>query len=358
MRRIKESVCKLSQYSVSQDDSLIKLNQNESPFDIPLKIKEEIFNRMKKVSWNRYPLEGADLLIQKISEYTDFSSHGIMVGNGSNELIQAIIHATCDSGDKILTVQPGFSIYKRIAAVMNIETIEVPLKKNFSFDKDIIIEKGKKARLVILASPNNPTGTVLTLEKVKKIAQNINGILALDEAYYEFYKKTAQNLIDEINNIIILRTFSKALGSAGIRLGYLLGKNQIVKELRKAKLPFSLGGFQQMAGEIVMKRKEFIVEGVKRILMERDRVFDELTKFQSIQPIPSDANFILFQSKNMSGKELFEILFKNRILVRYFDIPRLKNMLRVTIGTHEENNLFLGTLRQITEGGSYESGDI
>lgn len=350
MKSIKQSVLQLSSYSVSQDQSLIKLNQNESPVDIPENIKKEIFKRIKKESWNRYPPQGAKSLIQKISDYTEYPSSGIMVGNGSNELIQAIIYAVCDSDDRILTVQPGFSIYKRVSSVMNIKVREVRLKHDFSFDANDIIEKSKGTKMIILCSPNNPTGTVLKIKDVEKIAQNFHGIIVLDEAYQEFYKKTGQKLINKFNNMIILRTFSKALGSAGIRLGYLLGSDEIVKDLYKAKLPFSLGIFQQVAGEVILEKKEFIKQRVSRIIKEREWILSELKKIRSIHPIPSYANFILFESQWFSGKDLNRILFENRILVRTFDDPGLKNMLRVTVGTHEENEAFLEKLKKTAEG--------
>lgn len=349
MKGIKEAVLKIGSYSVDQDISRIKLNQNESPVDIPTEIKEEVFKKLKDVRWNRYPIAAAHSLIERISGYTGFPSSGIIVGNGSNEMIQALVYAICDSGDRILVVQPGFSIYKRVASVMNIAVVEVPLKDDFNFEIESIIEKGKKAKLIILASPNNPTGTALKVVEVERIARNFDGIVAVDEAYYEFYKETAQGLLGDMDNIVILRTFSKALGLAGIRLGYLLGRGEIVRELLKARLPFSLGIFQQVAGEVVLERKRFIEENAKRIIKERAWIFDELKKIRSIQPIPSCANFILFESKNLSGKDLYKTLFEKGIVLRYFDIPWLKNMLRVTVGTHEENSVFLEKLKQVAE---------
>lgn len=350
MKGIKEAVLKIGSYTVAQDFSRIKLNQNESPFDIPAEIKEEVFKRLKEVRWNRYPESAACSLIEKISDYTCFPSSGIIVGNGSNELIQALVYAVCDSGERILVVQPGFSIYKRVASVMNIAAVEAPLKDDFSFDIEAIIEKGKKAKLIVLASPNNPTGTALKVGEIERIARNFDGIVAVDEAYYEFHRETAQDLIIDMDNIVILRTFSKALGVAGIRLGYLLGRGEMVRELLKARLPFSLGIFQQVAGEVILDRKRFIEEIVESIIRERARIFNELEKIRSIRPVPSSANFILFESEVQSGKDLYKTLFEKGVVLRYFDIPRLKKMLRVTVGRYEENDIFLEKLKQIAEG--------
>lgn len=349
MKGIKGTILKFDSYSVAQDFSRIKLNQNESPLDMPTEIKEEVFKRLNEAFWNRYPSAAASL-IEKISIYTGFPSPGIVVGNGSNELIQTLVYAICDSGDRILAVQPGFSIYKRVASVMNIAVMEVPLQKDFSFDVEAIIEKGKKAKLMILASPNNPTGTVLKVEEIERIARNFDGIVAVDEAYYEFYKETCQELVDKLENIVVIRTFSKALGLAGVRLGYLLGREEMARALFKARLPFSLGIFQQVAGEVVLEKKRFIEAKVEKIIKERERLLRELEKIRFIRPIPSYANFILFESKNQSGKDLYQRLFEKGVVLRYFDVPRMKNMLRVTVDTPNENDTFLEKMKQIAEG--------
>ena len=347
MNWIKKAILKLDKYVIPQDLSRIKLNQNESPVDIPVEIKEEIFERLREVNWNRYPSADASSLVDKIADYTCFSSSGIIVGNGSNEMIQTLVYSICDSGDEILVIQPGFSIYKRVASVVNIRVREVPLRENFSFNVEDIIEKGKKVKMVILASPNNPTGTALQVKEIAEIAGNIKGIVAVDEAYYEFYRETAQSLIDQLKNIIVFRTFSKALNLAGIRLGYFLGRKEITDELFKAKLPFSLGIFQQVAGEVILERRRFIELNLKEIVKERERLYKELRKIKNIHPVPSCANFILFESKNWSGKDLYAKLYEKGVVLRFFDTPRLKNMLRVTIGSHAENDVFLDKMRQL-----------
>jgi len=203
---------------------------------------------------------------------------------------------------------------------------------------------------MILASPNNPTGTALKIREIEQIAREFDGLMAVDEAYYEFHQETAQELIHKLDNIIVLRTLSKGFRLAGIRLGYLMGSKEVVKELIKAKLPFSLGVFQQVAGEVILENRKFIQSSVETIIRERSRLFEELKSIRGIHPIPSCANFVLFESKIMSGKELYRILFKKGVLVRYFDVPGLKNMLRVTVGTPEENDLFVKKLKQIAEG--------
>lgn len=347
MLNIKESILKLDGYVVPQDFSRVKLNQNESPFDIPMAIKQEISERLTKINWNRYPNNFADPLKKRISEYIDFPRQGIVMGNSSTELIQTVLYALCNSYDRIVVTNPGFPIYKRIASIMNIRVEEVPLREDFSLDVDALIAKSKGAKIVFLDSPNNPTGNVLSVEDIALIAKNISGILVVDEAYYEFYKESAQRLINELKNIIIIRTFSKAFNLAGIRLGYMLGKDEVIKELGKAKLPFSIGIFQQLAGEVVMDNMEFVEKNVTVIVKERERVYAELNKMAHIKPYPSYANFILFLSKTILARDLFRALYEKGVVVRTFNIPELRNCLRVTLGTEAENSFFLEKLQEL-----------
>lgn len=345
MNGIKRKVLHLDEYSVDQDISIVKLNQNESPVDIPLDMKEEIFDRLKKIKWNRYPAEIAKTLAEKISQYTEFPTSEIIIGNGSNELIQVVIQASCDSKDRLLIVNPGFSIYKRLASVMNIDVQEVDLREDFSFDIGSIIKKAREVNLIILASPNNPTGTALQPIEVEEILKNAQCLVVIDEAYYEFYKQTVQQLIPKYPNLIVLRTFSKALNLAGIRLGYLLGEEKNVKELRKVKMPFSVGIFQQAVGEVLLTKQDFIKENVENLIREREKISAELKKTDEIIFIPSSANFLLFGSSKIPGEDMFKGLRQKGVLVRSFQQDSLKDMLRVTVGTPQENDFFLEKLK-------------
>lgn len=350
MTRVKSSVVNLKSYRVAQDSAVVKLNQNESPIDVPDKVKRETSRRLRELNWNRYPTSPPDSLAGRIADYTSFASAGIVVGNGSNELIQMVIQATCDSGDTILVVEPGFSVYERVASIMNINIRRVPLNGDLSFDPPSIIDAAKAAKLIILASPNNPTGTALNLDAVEEIATAGDCILGVDEAYYEFHRQSAQKLIDRLDNVVVIRTFSKALSLAGIRLGYLLGNERIVEQLEKAKLPFSVGIFQQVAGEVILENVEFIRDNVERIVRERDRLLAELKEVDGVIPYPSRTNFILFEVKGVEAGELLQALYAKGVLLRSFDGPRLRNMLRVTVGLPEENDVFLDRLSQEIEG--------
>ena len=301
---------------------------------------------MRKADWNRYPNTRSTDLINAISEYTGHPAPGIITGNSSGELIQATFISLCEPGDKIVIVSPGFPMYDRLACLMELETAEVPLLEDFSFNKKSIIDHAEGARMVVLASPNNPTGTCISLDDIETILKNIEGILVLDEAYFEFYDITAQNLINKYDNLIIIRTFSKALMLAGLRIGYILARPEMVRQVDKAKLPFSVGTFQQIAGEVMMKNSRIVKEVTGKIIEERGRLFSELVDIPSIEPVLSSTNFILFRVNGKPVREIFDSMKEKGLLIRYFDTGRLENMLRVSVGTPEENQAFLKTLKE------------
>lgn len=350
MKYIRKSIQELKEYYVPQDKYEVKLNQNESPYDVPEDLKEEITEKFMNTDWNRYPSRTAAPLTAAISEYTNFPKGGIVAANASNEILQAVFQTICDAGDTLVAITPGFAIYPYLSKIMDLDLIEVPLLEDFSFNISAIIKEGKDAKMVILALPNNPTGTTIPVEEIEEIARKINGIFIVDEAYFEFSQATAISLLDKYDNIIIIRTLSKAFGLAGVRLGYLLTNAEIAGAVQKAKLPFSVGIFGQIAGEILLKRNEYIKDVVKKVLDEKEKVFSELQKIPSIEPVPSSTNFILFKTKDVPGKELFEEMYRRGVLLRYFSTPRLKDTLRVTIGKPDENQIFLKTLKEVLAG--------
>jgi len=344
---IRKSIKELKEYKVIQDCSVVKLNQNESPYDIPYELKKEILNKMLKTEWNRYPPINALNLVKEISIFTNYSASGIIVANGSNEIIETIFKTICEKGNKVSIISPGFTIYERLARIHDLEIVDIPLFHDFIFDVSSIIEKSKSTKILIFASPNNPTGTALSIEEINEILTNYKGIVVVDEAYFDFYKKTSQRLLQSFNNLIIIRTFSKAFGLAGLRLGYILTNPRIATLINKVKLPFSVGIFQQIAGELILRNKIYNEETVDRIIKERDKIFSELKKIKGIKPIPSFTNFILFELSTKSAKSIFSMLYEKGVLLRYFTHPRLKNTLRVTIGKPKENEIFLKKLKEI-----------
>lgn len=348
--KLRKNILELQKYSVPQYESVTKLNQNESPFDLPKRIKEKIFEKLRLLEWNRYPIQEPKVLLESLSKYTKHPEQGILIGNSSNEILQTVFSAICEKGDKIATVIPGFSIYKRLATVMGLELKEIPLSIDYSFDVNKIIEAGNNCKLIVFASPNNPTGTIIEIKKIERIAEKTTGFILIDEAYFEFYQKSAQKLLKKFNKIIIARTFSKAFGLAGVRFGYSLSSPELNSELKKVKLPFSLGFFQQVTAKTSLKHKKLLFQNVKKIIKEREKMTRILKQMNNIEPIDSKANFILFKTKNSSAKYIYKELLKKGVLVRYFENNYLQKALRVTIGNCEENKKFIDSLKKITGG--------
>ena len=347
MKWIKESILEIPEYKVPQSFDVVKLNQNESPLDVPDELKSFVLKKLAETPWHRYPDGAASGLIEKISGYTNFPKEGIMVANASNEVIQTLVYALCDSGDSIVTITPGFSVYGRVAQIMNIKNIEVPLCENYDFDVPKIIEAAQDAKLVVLASPNNPTATIISPEDIETIANSISGVLAIDEAYFEFYKTTMQELVHKYPNLVVIRTFSKALRFSSARLGYMLGSPDMIREMTKARLPFSIGIFQQVAGEILLDHMDVFQDVIDTVIGERQRVFGALKMLDGVRPVPSFTNFILMESTRLPALQLFEEMYKRGVLIRYFGGEVLGKMLRITIGTTEENDIMLDKLNEI-----------
>lgn len=345
---IRRIICELPQYVVPQNGARIKLNQNESPFDVPEQLKKEILSRLENVSWNRYPACNAARIIKALSRYTNLSDDCIFVGNGSNEILQAIFSATCEQTDPVVFVSPGYSVFSRLAQILRLRVTTVPLLEDFRFDVTALMKEAARARLVVLATPNNPTGTTLSLKEIEAITACSNGVVVIDEAYYEFNKITAQVLLKTYNNLIITRTFSKAFGLAGLRLGYLLTQPENAREIEKARLPFSVGIFQQIAGEVLLGNSDVLDRVIQEIIDERERIFSLLRALPGITPIPSSANFILFHVEGMSAEAVFKTLYKKGVLIRHFNSERINKMLRVTIGKPAENDVFISCLQELT----------
>jgi histidinol-phosphate aminotransferase len=336
-------------YRVPQEGCAVKLNQNESPYDVPPAIKERVFKTLRGLSWNRYPSLDDENLRARIARYAGFPARGIVLGNSSNEIIQTILVATCEPGAKMVVVEPGFSIYGRLGRILGLDVRSVPMTRDFRHDPDAIISAGRNARLVILASPNNPTGTCLTNAQINTLARSLRGYLAVDEAYFEFSGQTCLPLIEKHGRLMVIRTFSKAFGLAGLRLGYLLSRPNIAAVMAAVKLPFSVGILQPVAAMEMLAEPEHIRRTVALIVCEREKMTRALKKVPGVRPIPSRTNFILFRTPGRSAERIFEGLRETGVLVRNFDTPALENCLRVTVGRPDENEIFLKKLRTVME---------
>ncbi len=342
--RVKGEIRRLSAYSVPHYRTTVKLDGNESPFSLPPEVKEKVGRALGDIDINRYPDPGADRLRRKISKVSDFPLEGILLGNGSDELIGMLITTFSGGTGRILYPVPTFSMYGISGFALGMELLEVALDANFDIDTEAAIDRieEKDPDLIFLASPNNPTGNMFSADRIREIIRISKGIVVVDEAYSDFSGYTFLPLIEEHENLIILRTLSK-VGFAGLRLGILYGRENLVREVNKVRYPYNINSLSQGVAEVVLENHEFVNENIQLIIRERGRVYKTLSDMEGVEPYHTDANFILF--KVGDANQVFEALVGRDVLIRNFNKPgRLENCMRVTIGTPEENDRFLEAL--------------
>lgn len=344
---IKENIRSLKPYEVKEYPDKIKLDANESPFELPEELYEKYFLKNKKIilSINRYPDPEAKRLKIAVANYFGVLPENLLQGNGSDELIYYLITVF---GGPVLYPVPTFSMYGIIAQALNEICIRVPLNEEFDLEiKEIIkVIKKNKAKIIFLSIPNNPTGNCFSTEKVLKIIEYCNkkAIIVIDEAYQPFASKNGYiPLLKDYKNLLIMRTFSK-IGFAGLRVGFLIGNKDIINEINKVRLPFNVNSISQSIIELVTKEKRMISKNIKTIVSERDKLFNRMGKLKGIVPFKSEANFILF--KVPDSDKVYNKLLEKGIIIRNMK-GVLDNCLRVTIGKYEENELFLKTLESI-----------
>jgi len=351
--KIKPSVRALEPYDVKGKPAKVKLNQNENPFDLPIELKDEILAELKKESWNRYPEVLPYSLIDKLSEVLRFPANGIIVSNGSNELIYTIFMATVTCGVKVLIPTPTFFLYEKAVRVMEGDVVSVPMKDDLAFDTERILDEAKRTQpgVIVISSPNNPTGQSMPYHDVEMLLETTDAIVLIDEAYIEFSdKKGCFDLLDKYENVIILRTFSKAFSLAGLRIGYILTNSSLRKELLKPKIPFTVNRLSSLIALKLLDHRAMFRKQVEYIKQQKQALYERLRNLDGVQSVNSDTNFVLFKTPKPSS-EVFDKLLEQSVLVRdVSSYPMLENTIRVNAGTEEENQIFLASLKKILQG--------
>src|ERR1700687_421551 len=347
---IKTRVRELRPYSLGPDRARVKLNQNENPWDTPAKIKQETLRRISDCAWSRYPNFAPRRLHERLAEFSGWTADGIIAGNGSNELIQALLMVTVGEGKRVLINEPTFALYRQITTVLGGEVISLPLNADLSYDVAALRDAvgDLQPEVTIICSPNNPTGCVLSDDDLRLLLGSTNGLVVVDEAYHEFAEHSVVPLLREHDNLVVLRTFSKALAMAGLRAGYLLIAPELTSEVRKAVLPYNLNVISQTAAEVAIEMYEDELRPlVRNIIAARARLYEALSRIEGLTPVRSRANFILVRSA-IDPKQIFGELLKRNILIRDLSAyPMLSEYFRLSVGTPEENDLLLEALREI-----------
>lgn len=347
LKRIRPEILSADGYHLTRYDCPVKLNQNESPFDIPDDLKNEILADVRKRPWFRYPQPMEMDLVEALADFAGWRPDALIVCNGSNTLVQLVLAVSTSPGATVVIPSPSFSLYGLYAGFFGGGVAPVDLTPDLTFDLPGILEavRREEANMVIFGSPNNPTGCVVSNADLKNLLEQTDALVMVDEAYAEFSDETARDLLGEYPNLIVLKTFSKALGAAGIRIGYLMAHPEIAREVLKAKVPFDINVFSHSAALHILKHETLIRERVETIRDERERVFAALRKIDGVRPWPSHANFILFEVDN--PERVFNGLIERGILIRNVtSYPLLENALRVSIGRAGENTLFLNALEE------------
>ena len=348
--KIKPQIRALRAYSLSPDRASVKINQNENPWDAPARIKEETQRRLETRKWSRYPDFLPASLHERLAKFSGWRPDGIIAGNGSNELIQALLMVTVGPGKRVLISEPTFALYRQISTVLGGEVISVPLTNDLSYDINALQETigDLQPEVTIVCSPNNPTGCVLSGADLRALLISSNGLVVIDEAYHEFSEHSVVPLLSEYENLVVLRTFSKAMALAALRVGYLLAAPELASEIVKAVLPYNLNAVSQTAAEVAVEMYEDELRPlVRKISAERERLYGGLSRIAGLTPVRSQANFMVVRS-SIDPKQVFGELIKRDILIRDVSGYRmLSDYFRLSVGTPEENDLLLNALRQI-----------
>ena len=335
---LRENIKNLKPYSSARDeysgDAMVFLDANENPFNEP---------------YNRYPDPLQKELKQKISVLKNIAADKIFLGNGSDEPIDLLIRAFCEPGiDNVVTINPTYGMYQVSADTNNVEVKKVSLTADFELEPGKVLhEINEKTKLIFLCSPNNPSGNSLNKDAMLEIIQNFEGIVIIDEAYIDF--APGKSLLPEIGkypNLVILQTFSKAWGMAGIRLGMAFAAPEIIGILNKIKYPYNLNILTQKKALELLENKEQVDTWIKMLIEEREKMAKYLSKFHFVTKIyPSDANFLLVSMTDARG--IYNYLADSGIIVRdRSKIHLCDNSLRITIGTMDEDNVLLQALRE------------
>jgi histidinol-phosphate aminotransferase len=346
-RFLRPSLDGLAEYKLRQYPHRIKLNQNENPYELPSAIKQEIVERLARAQWSRYPAFVPQRQIDRVAAFTNWRPEGVLLGNGSNDLLQLLFTCALDSTRRVVICEPTFTLYAILAKALGASIDRVPLTGELTYDVDRIIATANRERsaMIVLCSPNNPTGTQLPEADLLRILDETDALVAVDEAYVQFAPFTVVGLLERYDKLVVLQTFSKAMGAAGLRFGYGLMHPALAVELNKVKLPYSVNIFTLMAAEVMMDRWEQIKQWIATLNGERERVRRRLTSMKGITVYPSAANFLLFESETRTPKDIFSAVLEKGILIRdVSSYPMLQRALRVSIGTPAENDEFCQAL--------------
>ena len=342
MNYIREHITTMSGYTPGEQLSkhVIKLNTNENPYPPSPTVATAIQDASN--SLRLYPQPLSDDLRTTAARYYSMPPESIMAGNGSDDLLTIIFRSFLNPGDSVYTFNPTYTLYEVLAHLQNAQLQYIDFSETYSLNHIQSIQ----APLVILANPNSPTGSFIRPEDIRILAKKISGMLVIDEAYADFAPSNCLNLINDLPNVMVIRTFSKSFSLAGIRLGLAFAKPEIIHHLIKVKDSYNVNRLSMAAGIAALRDYQWMENNVNKIKASRESLSARLTDM-GLTVIPSHANFLFVKNFPKPALSVYEELKKHRILVRHFNKLRTADALRITIGTDEQCDTFFSTLQSI-----------
>ncbi|NOZ54267.1 MAG: histidinol-phosphate transaminase [Gammaproteobacteria bacterium] len=350
-RWVRPEIRKIKAYHVPDSGNLIKLDAMENPYQWPIALLDAWTARLRDSKINRYPDPSAENVKLKLRAALKVPDNlQILLGNGSDEIIQMIAMLMAEPGRAILTPEPGFVMYKMIATMVGMQYVGVSLQQDFELDIDAMFEAIERytPAVIFIAYPNNPTGNLFEVSHIEEIIKASRGLIVVDEAYHAFAGSSLMDKLDKYHNLLVMRTVSK-MGLAGLRLGYLVGSSVWLSEIDKMRLPYNINVLTQLSAEFALEHMPVFEMQTQQICVDRETLYQSMVLLSNVQVFPSSANFLLFRVEGKCSTDIFQQLKDHRILIKNMGSQNslLQNCLRVTVGTTQENTAFLTALKAV-----------
>ena len=335
------------------DDQLAKLNTNENPYPPSPRVLAALRNATNQ-SLRLYPEPLSDCLRNIAAEVYGVGPQNILAGNGSDEILSMVLRCFVGRGDRVAFPVPTYSLYETLVKIQDGNQVGVPYPADFAIPPEL---HSANAAVTFLCNPNSPSGTLVALTAIEKLARAVAGVIVVDEAYIDFAedpRSSAISLIKNIPNLIVLRTFSKSFSLAGLRIGLAFAPAELIGGMMKVKDSYNLNRLSLIAATAALQDLPWMQGNVRLIQQTRRQLVDGLSK-RGFYVYPSDANFVMAQKKGQEQKALYQALRERKIFVRYFDTPELRDSLRITVGTPEEVERLLHEISTIQNQSAYPS---
>ncbi|TRO52241.1 histidinol-phosphate transaminase [Candidatus Bathyarchaeota archaeon] len=353
---VQDEVRDLSSYEVKTiiekktDEKIVKMNLNEN-FAMPKEVVTKILlDSCKNIDIREYPPPRGSLAVKAIADFLGYSESEVAVANGADEIMDLLMKVFVRRGSKVMVAEPTFPMYTFFTELYGGKKVNVMLKKDYNLDVDAMLKKADKdTRLLFVCSPNNPTGNQFLASDIKTLLNEFKGVVVVDEAYVDFASSSVINWIRDYDNLAVLRSFSKAFGLAGIRLGYVVSSKHVIKYVQRVVGPFNVNSVTQQTIMSALQNWSYFKQQIDLVIKERQWLMNSLKQIDGIKPYTSDANFILFRvtKDKLTSTTLAERVEKRNVLVKdRGQLPLLENCIRVTVGTRDMNERFISALTE------------